>query len=125
MPTASFRVPIEIGSLDQSPFERIEALVDTGDTYTVVPRNVLERLGITLQLRRRFRITDGRVIGLDFAWVVIRAEGQTAYTLWIFGEAGMDAPLGAVTLEELGLGVDPVNQRLVPVALPLIGFGIA
>jgi hypothetical protein len=36
----------------------------------------------------------------------------------------MDALLGAVTLEEFGLGVDPVNQRLVPVELLLISFGL-
>jgi aspartyl protease family protein len=44
---ATFRVTIEIGPMDQSRFEQIEALVDTGATYTVVPRDVLERLGIT------------------------------------------------------------------------------
>ncbi|MFN3422070.1 MAG: aspartyl protease family protein [Armatimonadota bacterium] len=122
---ATFRVPIEIGPMDQSRFERIGALVDTGATYTVVPRDVLERLGITPQLRRRFRVADGRTLELDMAWVCIKAEGETAFTLCIFGEAGMDALLGAVTLEELGLGVDPVNQRLVPVELLLIGLGLA
>ncbi len=121
---ASFRVPIEIGPMDQSRFERIEALVDTGATYTVVPRDVLERLGIAPQLRR-FRIADGRLVELDMAVVMMRLEGQTLPTLCIFGEPGMDALLGVVTLEEFGLGVDPVNQRLVPVELPLIGFGVA
>jgi hypothetical protein len=31
----------------------------------------------------------------------------------------MDALLGATTLEELGLGVDPLGRRLVPVDLYL------
>ena len=121
---AAFRVTIEIGPTDQSRFEGIEALVDTGATYTVVPRDVLERLGITPQFRRRFRVADGRVVELDMAWAIVRAEGQMAYTACVFGEPGMDALLGAVTLEELGLGVDPVNRRLVPVELLLIGFGL-
>ncbi len=122
---AAFRVTIEIGPMDQSRFERIEALVDTGATYTVVPRDVLERLGITPQFRRRFRVADGRVVELDMAWAVVKVEGEMTYTICVFGEPGMDALLGAVTLEELGLGVDPVNQRLVPVELLLIGFGLA
>ncbi|MCX7969857.1 MAG: hypothetical protein N3B10_15395 [Armatimonadetes bacterium] len=122
---ATFRVKIEIGPMDQSRFEEIEALVNTGATYTVVPKDVLERLGIAPQLRRRFRVADGRVVELDMAWVFIRAEGETAFTLCVFGEPSMDALLGAVTLEELGLGVDPINQRLVPVELLLIGFGLA
>jgi clan AA aspartic protease len=111
--------------MDQSRFEQIEALVDTGATYTVVPRDVLERLGIMPQFRRRFRLADGRVVELDMAVVAIRLEGQTLPTICVFGEEGMDALLGAVTLEEFGLGVDPVNQRLVPIELLLVGFGIA
>jgi clan AA aspartic protease len=122
---ATFRVTIEIGPMDQSRFEQIEALVDTGATYTVVPRDVLERLGIMPQFRRRFRLADGRVVELDMAVVAIRLEGQTLPTICVFGEEGMDALLGAVTLEEFGLGVDPVNQRLVPIELLLVGFGIA
>lgn len=122
---AIFRVPIEIGPMDQSRFERIEALVDTGATYTVVPRDVLERLNIAPQFRRRFRVADGRVVELDMAVVMMRLEEQTLPTICVFGEAGMDALLGAVTLEEFGLGVDPVNQRLVPTELLLVGFGLA
>lgn len=122
---ATFRVSIEIGPMDQSRFERIEVLVDTGATYTVVPRDVLERLGIAPQFRCRFRISDGRVVELDMAWAVVKVEGEMTYTICVFGEPGMDALLGAVTLEELGLGVDPINQRLVPIELLLIGFGLA
>jgi len=122
---AAFRVTIEIAPMDQSRFEQIDALVDTGATYTVVPRDVLERLGITPQFRRRFRVANGRVVELDMAWAVVRVEGQMTYTICVFGEPGTDALLGAFTLEGLGLGVDPVNQRLVPVELLLIGFGLA
>ena len=82
-------------------------------------------LGIMPQFRRRFRLADGRVVELDMAVVAIRLEGQTLPTICVFGEEGMDALLGAVTLEEFGLGVDPVNQRLVPIELLLVGFGIA
>jgi len=111
--------------MDQSRFEQIEALVDTGATYTVVPKDVLERLGITPQFRRRFRIADGRVVELDMAWAVVRVEGQMTYTICVFGEPETDVLLGRVTLQSLGLKVDTLKQRLVPAELPLIGFGIA
>ncbi len=117
-------MPIEVDPADRRLFKRIEALVDTGATYTVVPRDVLERLGITLRFRRHFRVADGRVVEVDVAWVCIRAEGQSAFSSCASGEPGMDALLGAVTLEGLGLGVDPANQRLVPVELLLIGLGV-
>jgi clan AA aspartic protease len=122
---ATFRVPMEIGPMDGSRFERIEALVDTGATYTVVPRDVLERLGITPQFRRRFRIADGRVVELEMAFVIVRLEGEMTYTLCAFGEPGTDALIGKVTLVSLGLGVDAENQRLVPIELPLVGFEVA
>ncbi len=47
------------------------------------------------------------------------------FSLCVFGESGSDALLGAFTIEGLGLEVDPVNQRLVPVELLLIGLGLA
>jgi hypothetical protein len=58
------------------------------------------------------------------SWMRVRVEGETALTPCIFGDKNTEALLGAVTLEELGLGVDPINQRLVPVELMLVGFGI-
>jgi clan AA aspartic protease len=122
---ATFRVPMEIGPMDGSRFERVEALVDTGATYTVVPRDVLERLGITPQFRRRFRIANGRVVELEMAFVIVRLEGEMTYTLCAFGEPGTDALIGKVTLVSLGLGVDAENQRLVPIELPLVGFEVA
>lgn len=82
-------------------------------------------MGIAPQFRRRFRVADGRMVELDMAVVMMRLEEQTLPTICIFGEPWMDALLGAVTLEIFGLGVDPVNQRLVPNELLLIGFGIA
>ena len=116
---------IEIAPMDQSRFEQIDALVDTGATYTVVPRDVLERLGIMPQFRRRFRVVDGRVVELDMAWAVVRVEGEMTYTICVFGEPETDVLLGRVTLQSLGLKVDTLKQRLVPAELPLIGFGIA
>ncbi|MCS7193064.1 MAG: retroviral-like aspartic protease family protein [Armatimonadetes bacterium] len=100
----------------------MDALVDTGATYTVVPKDVLERLGIVPQFRRHFRVADGRVVELDMAWAVVRVEGEMPYTPCVFGELGMDALIGAFTLG--GLGIDPINQRLVPSELLLIGVGM-
>ena len=40
----------------------------------------------------------------------------------IFGSDDSDNLLGAVTLEIFGLGVDPVNQKLIPVEGLLVGI---
>ena len=111
----SFRYRVEIGSQQGQAFEALDALVDTGATYTWIPRPVLEKLGIVPAFKRDFLLADGRTIQRDVAQVVARIDGQSLYTLCIFGDEGSEPLLGVVTLEEFGLGVDPVNRRLIPV----------
>jgi len=111
----TFRHPVRVGRLDGSAFETLEALVDTGSTYTWVPRPVLERLGIAPTTRRRLELADGSIVERTAGQVLITVGGETVFTLCIFGDPDSMALLGAVTLEECGLAPDPVRQRLVPV----------
>jgi predicted aspartyl protease len=108
----TFRVRIEVGSPERERFEPVDARVDTGATYTVLPRSLLRDLGIAPHRRAQFVLADRRRVerGLGRAWV--RVEGREEYSLVVFGD---DALLGAVTLEEVGLAPDPVSRRLVPV----------
>lgn len=110
-----FRQRVEIGSQSGQAVESLEALVDTRATYTWIPQSVLQRLGLAPAFKRQFLLTDGMSIERDVAQVLARIDGQTLYTLCIFGDEGSEALLGVVTLEEFGLGVDPVNRRLIPV----------
>ena len=47
--------------------------------------------------------------------VELECEGRRATTPVLVGPAAAPVLLGATTLEELGLGIDPLNRRLVPV----------
>lgn len=49
------------------------------------------------------------------AWLLAKIDGEPQPTIVVFGEPGCDALLGAVTLEEFGLGVDPIRRQLIPV----------
>lgn len=111
----TFKVEIEIGDATGERWERIEALVDTGATYTWVPANVLRRLGLQPQFRRPFLTADGRQIEREMAEAVARLDGEQRTTIVIFGDEGSVALLGAYTLEAFGVAADPVNRRLVPV----------
>lgn len=111
----SFRYPVEIGAPHGQTFESLDALVDTGATYTWIPRPVLERLGIVPAFKREFLLADGTRIQRDVAQALARIDGQSLYTLCIFGDEASEPLLGVVTLGEFGLGVDPVNRRLIPV----------
>ena len=111
----TFSVRVEIGDPTGQRWETVEALVDTGATYTLIPRPVLERLGIAGTFRRPFVLADGRQMECEMAETRVRLDGQSRTTLVIFGEAGVVPLLGAYTLEGFGLAPDPVNRRLISV----------
>ena len=108
----TFPYPIILYSRDGSRKHRVEALVDTGATYT---RPILEELGYKPSLKRRLRLADGKVIERDGCEVVVEIDGSRLTTIAIFGDPGSEALLGAVTLEQFSLAPDPVSKRLVPV----------
>ena len=59
----------------------------------------------------------------DCAQATISVDGsRSIITICVFGDEGSEPLLGAITLEEMGLGVDPLNQRLIPVTLLLAPF---
>lgn len=93
----------------------MEALVDTGASYSWIPRDVLEHLGAQPDEERVFVLADGREVRYPMAWVRVKLGDRIQPTLAVFGDTGTDPILGAFTLEGFGLGVDPVNRRLIPV----------
>lgn len=111
----TFRATIDIGDPTGRRWEAVDALVDTGASYTWVPANVLVRLGVRPQFRREFVTADGRVIERDMAVTMTRWDGQALPSLIVFGDDGSLPLLGAYTLEGFALAPDPVNRKLVRV----------
>ena len=110
-----FAATAEIGDPAGQRYETIEAIVDTGSTYTWVPKDALARLGVEPQSKREFETADGRVIERDVGRTWIRIDGKSEITLVVFGDEGSTPLLGAYTLEGFGLAADPLGRRLVPV----------
>jgi clan AA aspartic protease len=111
----TFNAAFEVGNKDGQRWESVEALVDTGASYTWVPRDVLERLGVEPEFRFEFETADGRVIERDAAEASARLNGTRRTTVVVFGDEGSRALLGAYTMEGSGVAPDPVNKRLVRV----------
>lgn len=111
----TFRAAIDIGDPQGERYEAMEALVDTGATYTWVPREILARLGVTPQFRRQLVTADGRTIERDMAQTWVRYDGSAHVTFVVFGDEGSTPLLGAYTLEGFGLAADPLGRRLIPV----------
>jgi len=101
----------------QTPEQRepIELLVDSGSTYTWIATARLRALSVAPTERRRVVTIEGQVVERDAAEVLITLEGRTLHTICLFGNAGDLDVLGAVTLEGFGLGIDPVQRKLIPV----------
>ena len=107
-------VTIGVGDRRGSQFEELEVTVATGSTSTVVPREMLQRLGVQVERSMPSVTADGRILPVDVAHTTVRLEGLEFPTPVIFAEAGEPNLLGVVSLEQAALVVDPVAGRLAP-----------
>lgn len=94
--------------------EDVELLVDTGATLLVVPRALATRLGLVTRRSQPVLIAGGQRAIWPVAEVSLTLEGTHVTTPCFIAPDG-PALLGAVALESLFLGVDPVAKRLIPV----------
>ena len=95
--------------------ETVEATVDTGSTFTLMPTPLLERLGAVPRRTIRLRQASGQIIERSLEDVEAQLNGVRGIIACLLGEPNDPPIIGAVTLETFLLGVDPVEQRLVPV----------
>ena len=108
----TFNVDLWVGSLFVEEGATVSALVDTGATNTVLPASLLHELGIEPVETRFARVADGRRVELQTAWARFSVQGRNAVARVAFGPEGQYL-MGATTLEDLALVVDPVDQRLI------------
>ncbi len=111
------KVTIGVGDPRGQQFEDVEVVVDTGSTYTAVPRELLQRLGVPVERALPSETADGRTLSVDAGRTTIRLEGLEFSTPVIFAEEGEPSLLGVVSMEEAALTVDPLAGRLIPANL--------
>lgn len=112
----TFRVEVTVKNLQEPARSRtLSVLVDTGATYTTLPQDVVDALGCRPIGTRRVLLANGREEEWPFGVILVILEGQELPTVCLIAPDGGPALLGAVTLEEFALSVDPVARRLVPV----------
>ena len=110
----TFDCHLRLDSLDGERSLEIDALVDTGASYTIVPATLLAGLGVEPIDRIRLALADGRPVDYEMGQAVATVDGRSIPTLVLFGDEGARPLLGAYTLEGLRLSVDPRQGRLVP-----------
>ena len=109
-----FYWPVGVRSLDRERLETVDALVDTGASYSLFPRSMLERLGIAALERHGFELADGSVVEYDVGEARLRVNGRERTTSVMFGNDDDEPLLGANALQEFLLLVDPVAEELAP-----------
>jgi predicted aspartyl protease len=109
-----FNVELEIGDPEGRNYRVVEAMADSGATYTTLPESLLRGLGVESRSNRTFILADGSRIRRGFGQTWIRLEGEENISPVIFWDDEALPLLGAVTLEIFSLGIDPVNGRLIP-----------
>ena len=110
-----FEVKVQLASLSApGRTEEISLLVNTGAALSWIPREVLQKLGVTAFSRLPFSLADGRRLERDVTAVLVTFDGRKAPVQVAFGEPGEQAVLGATALEGLGFMVEPVAKKLIP-----------
>ncbi|HAK93653.1 MAG TPA: aspartyl protease [Planctomycetes bacterium] len=97
---------------DKGVRRRVSFLVDSGASYSLLPVKVWKALGLKPKRTLRFVLADGSAVSRKVSECRIALEGREGHTPVVLGEPGDDALLGVVTLENLGLVLDPFRRRL-------------
>ncbi len=116
----TFTFSFEVGSSDGRDFRTVEALVDTGAIFSRLPGSLLRELGHEPSGRESFELGDGSVVDWDVSDVPVRIGDRVRVTTCIWGPEAATPVLGAVTLEQFLLMVDPTRQEIVPVKGPFM-----
>ena len=92
----------------------VKFLVDSGAIYSLLPEKTWKELGLKPKRTMDFTLADGSVIERQISECHIALPQGEGRSPVILGEADDEALVGAVTLEILGLVLNPFNRTLQP-----------
>jgi clan AA aspartic protease len=92
----------------------VRFLVDSGASYSVLPLKVWRAIGLKPRRTMTFTLADGTQVSRKVSECLLRFDGQEGHTPVVLGEARDEALLGVVTLENLGLVLNPFDRTLQP-----------
>jgi predicted aspartyl protease len=99
--------------------QECEFLVDSGAVYSVVPRNILKKLGIKSTSFQEFILDNGEVLKKPIGNAYFEYEDKIRAAPVVFGDKGIFL-LGATTIEALGMILDPIRRELKPLPMVLM-----
>ncbi|KKS80673.1 MAG: hypothetical protein UV54_C0001G0023 [Candidatus Beckwithbacteria bacterium GW2011_GWA2_43_10] len=112
-------VSVSVTNLDQTKKVNGRFLVDTGAAYTVLPKKMADKLKLKAIRTQSFSLADGTTIKRKLSSAVVKLDDHEAATTVVIGQKDDSALLGVITLEGMGLMVDPFKRKLRPMKLML------
>ncbi len=106
-------------SRDGEPHETVRFLFDSGAAYSVIPWRVWHRLGLKPKRTLEFVLADRTPIQRKVSECRFTLAGVDAVSPVVLGERNDEALLGTVTLENLGLVLNPFERTLRPMRMML------
>src|SRR5438874_12887662 len=96
---------------DGSRTEEVDAMVDTGATFTVVRRAIANNLQLPITGRGRVRTAAGEML-IDRGRALIQIDGESEINPVYVSDTIEKVLIGVITLESLSLTVDPTTGQL-------------
>ncbi|MBI2590765.1 MAG: aspartyl protease family protein [Candidatus Blackburnbacteria bacterium] len=94
-------------------------LVDSGAAYTVLPQQMVKKLDLKPSFEKEFVLADGTMVKRKIGSAIINYEGIEIASPVVLGEKEDAALLGVITLEGMGLVLNPFERKLHPARLLL------
>ena len=117
----TFYHEMQVISANGDRVETVDALVDTGASYSQVPGSILQRLGIAPTDTVEAVLAGGRVVEDLAAEIRVRIDGLETFTWVTFGPEEVASLMGAHALEGVRLAVEPLRRVLVPTRILRMG----
>jgi len=113
------------GEPGRKPGRMVRFLVDSGAAYSVLPREVWQTLDLVPPRSLDFVLADGTVIRREVGHCFLTYGSIRAPSPVVLGEPQDEALLGTVTLESMGLVLNPFERTLRPMRMRLASLGAA
>jgi predicted aspartyl protease len=97
----------------------VRFLVDSGATYSLLPDKDWKRIKLRAKRTLTFTLADGTSVERDVSECHISLPQGDGQTPVILGQSGDAALLGMITLENLGLILNPFTRKLQPMQMML------
>jgi aspartyl protease family protein len=95
------------------------AIVDTGASYTTIPKSLAADLGLKVIGKRRVTTANG-VTDVEHSFALVEYDGHISVGDVMISSTYPGVLLGALTLEGMALAVDPKSGKLVDSELLLL-----